>query len=124
MFLSWIPIGYIFDFNVIPLLVFKVMFVFAHSYICLWLASLFAHMFLSDRHLSFLLSTQLPHSFNFNQFLNIPAFHNVTLQCLSEIATLKGEGIEPALLEMFHETMTQLTQVGYFVFTIFVSLFP
>jgi hypothetical protein len=84
------------DFNLVPLLVLKVragvvIACRAHR-LSVWACVLTLH----------------PLSF---QFLNVPAFHNVALQCLTEIAGLQQPEMQQPLLEMFHETMKVLTQM-------------
>lgn len=48
------------------------------------------------------------------KFLNVPLFRNITLKCLTAIASLKAEGqpeVDTALLLMFQHTMSQIRQM-------------
>ena len=71
-FLSWVPLGYIFETNVIEIMTTRVCIVLSPKS--------FPHLASSNGILS-----------RANQFLPEAAFRNVTLQCLTEIGSLKGE---------------------------------
>ena len=48
------------------------------------------------------------------QFLNVPMFRNVTLNCLTEIAVVNATDYGAMFVTLFTQTMTQLEQVRFF----------
>lgn len=87
-FLNWIPLGYIFETGLINALIYKV----NQSKIKL--------LNFSDCFLSL-------------QFLIVPMFRNVTLKCLTEIASVNASSYDEMFLMMFSSTMAQLEVVIY-----------
>lgn len=45
------------------------------------------------------------------KFLNVPMFRNVSLKCLSEIASLTGTNYDSIFIDMFKKTMSQFDQM-------------
>ena len=68
-FLNWIPLGYIFETKLVSSLIYKVVWQYSGG------------AMLKGSELICFFCCLLP------QFLNVPAFRNVTLKCLTEIGT-------------------------------------
>lgn len=92
-FLNWIPLGYIFETELIPLLITKVII----------LSVIFVAVF-SSSNIRFV---------RYFQFLNVPMFRNVTLKCLTEIAGVTVTNYDDMFILLFTRTMMTLEEVMY-----------